>query len=150
MEFGDNKKLTNDKMPEQVRSILPERGIVFISGGLMSSGSRLVLDIDKKKIEYAMNKGANSTPYGKLPGGGSIQLNDQDLENAVQMANAIWASDKSFSRMPPIPDFDVILILADGKEFKGIYSYGPPVGEVDELYKFLWGRTSRSGQMVKV
>ncbi len=140
MLFGEKKnKLSGaEKVPEQAKSLLPKKGIVLIGGGLMSAGSRAVVDIERKVLSFGKNNGANSTPYGKLPDEGSMAITDADFEKIINLANRIWESEDSFYNMPPIADFNAIIILADGQEIKMINSYGPPVGVVDELYSFIW------------
>ncbi len=138
MQFGEKKSRLSDaeEIPEPAKSLLPGRGLVFISGGLVSPGTRAVVDIDRKKIDYGLNKGGNSSPYGMLPKEGAVDI--ADLDAIISLANAVWASDWDFSNMPPIADFDVILILADGDDYKVIKSYGPPVGDVKKLYDHIW------------
>ena len=126
------------KVPQMAQDLLPDRGIVLIGGGLMSPGSRAIVDLDSKTIFFARNKGAGSTPYGKLPEEGSISLQGDDLEMVIDLANRVWESDEDFSRMPPIMDFDVIAILVDGDDIKPIKCRGPPLGAVDDLYSFIW------------
>ncbi len=133
-----NKLGADEEMPEQASALLPERGIVFISGGLTSAGRRAVVDMDRKRLTYGVNRGGGSTPYGKLPEEGAVDIPQPDIDAITALTASIWASEDDLSNMPPIYDFDVVLILSDSSDYKVIRSYGPPVGDVKKLYDYVW------------
>lgn len=142
-KFAEKKAVTSPEteIPKQAKPYLPKRGFLFVSGGFMSDGSRLVVDLDQKKLSYAENRGNNSTPYGKLPKEDKFLLNVYELANILTLANQIWSSNnRSFMRFPPQPtaDYNVILFLADQGSYRVIKSYGPPVGTVEKLHEYVW------------
>lgn len=134
----DTKKGIND-IPEQAKELLPKQGIVFISAGHVSSGRKLIIDTENKALDFGINSDSGSSPYGKLPVEGKINLIDDNLNEIISLADKIWSSDEDFSNFPDITaDFDVILILVDNDKTKVIKSYGPPVREVEKLYDYVW------------
>lgn len=129
-----------DQSPE-LKTLLPDKGLVFLSGGLTSSARRLTVDVQTGSMSYGIGKrGASSL--------GAFEekrraLSPKQLEQVLALANQIWASKKDFVHRPAIADFDVRLVLSDGDKIRDIESYGPPKDEVDQLYTYLWDLASR-------
>ncbi|MBE0585208.1 MAG: hypothetical protein IH612_15790 [Desulfofustis sp.] len=132
-------------LPEEVRLLLPEKGLVFLSGGFVSVARRLRLDLSAGVINYG-NSGKGESSVGILETEGTRKLTSKEMKPVVMLANVIWASEKKFTRFPPIADFDVWLVLCDGEEVKDIQSYGPTIDEVGQLYTLLWNLVSPIGK----
>ena len=78
------------------------------------------------------------TPYEKLSQEKKLILKKESLEQAISLANEIWASNKDFSTNNVTVDFNVLLILSDSGKVRVINSYWPPVDEVKKLYEMMW------------
>jgi len=111
---------------------LPKNGIVFNSGGLMSSSRQIIIDIDNKTMNY------NTDPKTER----KVDLSDNNLKQILALMYKIQNSQKDFSNFPPTADFTVNLILINNDIHKTIESYGPPIDEVDQLYTYVWSLTS--------
>jgi hypothetical protein len=114
--------------------LAPERGFIFLSGGFVSTPRRCVVDLQRGTfvLEDGGKLGASSfEPHARRV---ERALAPQETADLTAKANAVWASSDSFMNMPPIADFDVRLVLADGEAVRDIRSYGPPRGAVDALY----------------
>jgi hypothetical protein len=124
------------KLPDNVRGLLPQRGLVFFSGGITSAARRLTVDLQTGELKYAVGKEGDSAlgPMNEK----TLMLSPADKAEIIRLADAIWASSSRFMRDRPIADFDVRLILCDGDQVRDIQSFGPPVGEVDALYTRVW------------
>lgn len=128
-----------NKIPEEVRPLLPTKGFLFASGGLTSATRRLTIDWDKKTINFGENLNKNSSAYEKMTHENTAQLTDAQLQKINALINEIVNSKEKFSNSRPLVDFDVKLFLVWNDEVKIIDSYGPPVGKVKELYNYVWG-----------
>lgn len=120
-----------------VRRHVPPRGLLFLSGGIVSRARRLSLLIPEGTLTYAQGA-VNASATAKLEKEGTLKLTPEQLSRAVRLANNIAASKKSFMNLPPVADFDVRLVLADQRQVKDLDAHGPPIGPVEELYAYLW------------
>ncbi|MFA6549946.1 MAG: hypothetical protein WCT36_01155 [Candidatus Gracilibacteria bacterium] len=111
---------------------LPKNGIVFNSGGFMSSNRQIIIDTDNKTINYKIDPKTE----------GEINLSDDNLKQIITLTSEIQSGKKDFSNFPPIADFTVNLIIINNDIHKTIESYGPPIDEVDQLYTYVWNLTS--------
>jgi len=143
IRITDNKinMSTYKDLPEQAVKFIPQNGILFASGGFMSSARRMAIDFDKKTLKYFEDNDQNADPF-KISPNKEEHLTIDQIKKIVDMSNGIWESDKSFSNMPPIVDFEVTLIMSSYTDlvryYKMIDSYGPPKEEVEELYDYVW------------
>lgn len=138
----DNKPETKTpkKVAEMYKPFLPKsNGILFISGGLMSSGARVTIDFNKKSIRYATNPGDNKSVLEPNLKETEIPLATSDIEKFQKVANEIFSTpEENYTNFPPIADFDVILIIVKDGKIKEIESFGPPKKEAAELYDKVW------------
>jgi len=133
--FGEAKNNISKKkdVNEAFRNLLPEKGLIFISGGITIPHPVVyIVDLTQNTIV------TNGTEF-KLTGVGATALPmSGQVERLITLSNAIWASKSEFKNFPPkSADWDVRLILSDGEIVKDINSYGPPVAEVSELYDLI-------------
>ncbi len=139
------KAKTSDlkEIPEQARKFVPRNGFTLISGGLTSSGMRIVVDFDHKTLVYAMSKTPNSSPYDESLETKEVELSQAKFDTVNALIKKIWVSPKDFMHKgadgspEPMADVNVILILSDNGTYRMIESYGLPVDEVAELYELL-------------
>jgi hypothetical protein len=125
------------KQSEEIRGLLPRKGFVFLSGGLVSYARQLVVDLETGELKYAIGK-SNASSID-LTKGKVLVLTSGNKAELVKLANSIWVSSRDFTNSSPTVDFDVRLILCDDEWVKDIESYGPPVDTVDQLYTLAWG-----------
>jgi hypothetical protein len=124
------------KLPENIRKLLPKKGLVFLSGGFMSSARRIVVNLETGDLKYAI--GETGVSSLDLKNEKILLLTPDEKVKLVRLADSIWSSSRSFMRDKPIADFDVRLILCDDEWVKDIQSYGPPIGKVEQLYTLTW------------
>jgi hypothetical protein len=125
------------------RRFWPEKGFVFFSGGFVSLPGRLSFDLSTGIIKYSnyRNLEQGKSLFESNTTEESRKLTPEQTSQVISLVNVIWASDKTFSRYPPlepIADFDVRLILCDCEAVRDIDSYRPPIDEVQKLYNLLW------------
>jgi len=127
-----------DVIPADARKWLPRRGLLFVSGGLMSAGRWLSVDFDSGQLRCAVNPRPNSPAFEPGPLVRERFLEEPVLAEVRKLAAAVWADPRPFTNTRPIIDFDVCLILAESGLYRFIQSWGPAVAEVDRLYTLLW------------
>lgn len=127
-----------EDLPKEAVKFISPRGILVVSGGLTSSGRRIIIDLDSKKIKVYEGTNSYEDDSDKVK-----SLSDDQLSQVVGSVNKIWESDKTYVDVNSITaDFNVVFILSDYKNGKKYYKmvdpHGPPQGELEELYDYLW------------
>jgi len=125
------------QVPEKARPFLPSKGILFLSGGLTSYARRVIVDLDKQTISFAEATTKGGSTYADM-NTSVAPLTQVQIKKITSLINEISSSKNSFTAERPMLDFNVVLFLVKDGVVKVINSFGPPVGEVSDLYYYLW------------
>jgi hypothetical protein len=134
--FAD-KKAGWEKKKETIEG-LPERGFLFLSGGLLSFPGRLSFDVDSGKLRFGRGEERGGPATGPFRDSGEMEVTDAQRNRFIASANRISADEAPCRRGSPSADFDVWLRLSDGNQTKSAHCFGPPVGEVKALFEAAW------------
>ncbi len=148
---SDDKKLTEvplttttsigvvkglDEVPTEARALLPKRGALVVSGGLLSSSRRAVADLDKKTISFGINSVPNTSVYGPITRVVEAGLTNEQTQRIAAMIDDTLAANNITGR-PPLPDFAIVLFLARANSVETIR--WPASDQASELYDYIWG-----------
>lgn len=119
-------------------SLMPSTGLTFLTGGVTSRSAAYIFDISSASLIVIKARDAGRPVDSAKDEKQQIKVSQAGLSEILRLSNVIWMSEKTYSNFPPkSPSFDVRLILIDQDTVKDIQSYGPPRGEVQELFNLI-------------
>lgn len=137
VDMNNLKYLTSRSEASKVTHILPTgRGYTFIIGGPTMRTKILSVDLESATAQEYLSKEMSGkiTPNDKPTR--VVSIPPALHEKILKLTNNIMGADKKFSNFPPkFGSLDVRLILINNDIARDEPSYGPPQGEVDELFK---------------
>jgi hypothetical protein len=127
---------TPPSLEQQMKPLLKPPGFAFVSGGLMSSGRIVVVNLkDSEVIFREGNQLGSSLTHTET----RFKLSRAQVQKFQRSSADLFSSKERFMNTTPLADFDVILYLnpSSGKQ-RTIQAFGPAVGAVKTLYEQVW------------
>lgn len=121
-----------------VLEFLPQRGVLLMSGGLLSPARRAAVELHAgtsiSEIRYALGEGPSAPKDDEA----MRLLSDGEAARMTNLVNRVSVSTSSDREWEDDNHFAVSVTLADGDEVKHVVLYGRPTGEMEALYSYVW------------
>ena len=113
------------RLPKEIQTQLPRRGIYAVGGGFLSSAWRLVLDADAGTLCLGTSSRQGAPSYGAMEKERTHRLTPE--KQAELMKRAREACEAPPPGFPPdfIADYQELLVLLEGDDALVVDGYGP-------------------------
>lgn len=131
---------SSQPVPKEITALLPENGALFIKGGLLSAGGRVIIDLDKKTVSWYFAKKPNSSPFGRSLFAKRIKLVDSDAQKLTELIQAVERNGATLPDRNTITiDATTDLYVTSGGRVMSFTYLGPePQGAPGELMQYCW------------